>query len=272
MRAMPMTLLSRLTRQRVTTVLALAGMTATIPLVAQPGARSPVAPFSSLYVTAGTMQVDVSRLNPHFERTDLLPADRPGFFTISNDAYSIGLGGYGVVQNRIVLGAEYHIADVGEESSPSGKTNQLSTKYWMGTAGYAAWTLWRMNFVPFVGIGAGDLTLTLKSRDGGEPVSGSQNPTFDEVIEQPGSQSTMTGSYMMVQPGIAVDFLILGNDTGSHGLTLGLRFSSMISPNRTRWEYLGRELFGGPDVGPSGGSLRVVLGYGAFRLSGRDRP
>jgi hypothetical protein len=230
--------------------------------------REPPAAFSALFLSTGTLLMDVSKLNPHFERLDLDVKNRPGFYTLSNDGYSVGVGGYGVVYNRLLLGAEFSTADIGSESSPSGKTNQLTTWYGMGTIGYAAWTTWRLNVTPFVGIGAGTATLTLQSRDGGATVSPNQDPTFDEVVMSPGLQSVMKGRYVMVQPGLAVDYLVLRDTKSSVGLTIGLRFASAISPNRTTWTYGGRTVYGGPDAGPTGGTVRIVAGIGGFRLAG----
>jgi hypothetical protein len=241
---------------------------------AQPGGqavgrtRAPIPAFSAFWVSTGTLLMDVSKLNPHFERLDLAPTDRPGFFTLSNDGYSLGVGGYGPVMGRIVLGGEWNTASMGEEASPSGKTNAISTRYWMGTLGFAAWTNWRINVIPFAGIGLGKVKLTLKSRDGGPTVPDTRDPTFDEIILSPGSSSQVDGSYVMVQPGVAVDFLVLNQTSQTIGLTLGVRFSSVLSPNRTSWTYNGRDVFGGPDTGPTGGSVKVILGVGGFRMGG----
>lgn len=212
--------------------------------------------------------MDVNKLNPHFERLDLAPADRPGFFTLSNDGYSVGIGGYGPATGRIVLGGEWSTASMGEEASPAGMTNSISTRYWMGTVGFAAWTNWRINVIPFAGVGLGKVNLTLRSRDGGPTVPDTQDPTFDEIIMSPGSSSQIDGSYVMVQPGLAVDFLVLNQTAQTMGLTLGVRFSSVLSPNRTSWTYEGRDVFGGPDTGPTGGSVKVILGIGGFRMGG----
>lgn len=253
-----------------TAILALAG-TASSSLGAQN--RAPrdeaIPPFTTFYLSTGTLLMDVSKLNPRFERLDLDEKDRPGFFTISNDGYSVGFGGYGPIMQRLVLGGEWHMADLGQEASPSGKTNQLATTYWMGTLGYAGVTTWRLNVVPFLGLGAGSASLTLKVRGGGPSVPDGQDPTFDEVIMSPGSESVMKGKYVMVQPGIAADILLLRQESDRIGISLGIRLSSMITPNRTTWTYNGREVFGGPDLGPSGGVMRVALGVGGFRLGSK---
>lgn len=267
----------RVESRRMTTAmqrLARAGMTAAIILItpallgAQNSKRDePIAPFSSFYLTTGTILMDVTKLNPHFERVDLPAGQRPGFYTLSNDGYSVGVGGYVPVLGRFVAGGEFHSADFGYESSPTGKTNQLETKYWMATGGYAAFTAWRFSVIPFVGVGTGTATLTLKSRSGGPQVSNSVDPTFDEVIASPGTKSTMTASYVMVQPGLALDFIVLRSDASNLGMTLGMRMASAITPNRSTWRYAGREVFGGPDLGPAGGSFRIVVGIGGFRIA-----
>jgi hypothetical protein len=240
------------------------------PLEAQRGTSQPaVAPFSAVYFAAGTMLVDVSRLNPHFERADLPTAEKPGYFTLSNDGYSLGLGGYGEIMPRVVLGGEWNTADMGQESSPTGMTNQLTTRFALGTIGYAAFTTWRVNFIPFLGLGFGSATLSLMDREGGPSPSPADKPTFDDVVMSPGTQSSMKGSYVLVQPGLAIDFLVLRETTSRVGMTLGLRLATLVSPNRTTWKYAGDEVFGGPDLGPSGGVFRLVAGVGGFRLGGR---
>lgn len=260
----------------ITQCLTRAGMAAAIILVvplvvgAQNAKRDEhIAPFSSFYISTGTLLMDVTKLNPHFERLDLVVGQRPGFYTLSNDGYSVGVGGYGPVLGRFVAGGEFHSADLGSESSPTGKTNQLQTKYWIATGGFAAFTMWRFSAIPFVGIGTGTATLTLKSRSGGPQVATGVDPTFDEVIASPGTKSTMTASYVIVQPGLALDFIVLQSDSSTLGLTLGMRMASAITPNRSSWRYEGREVFGGPDLGPSGGSFRIVVGIGGFRIASR---
>ncbi|MFI5311494.1 MAG: hypothetical protein ACHQQ3_09695, partial [Gemmatimonadales bacterium] len=113
-------------------------------------------PFTSVFISTGTVLMDVSKLNAHFERPDLLlltPPQRTGYDAISNDGYSIGIGAYTPV-GRILLGGEAHYADLGEESSSSGKTNRLETSYGMATVGFAAFTGWRWTIYPFLGVGA----------------------------------------------------------------------------------------------------------------------
>lgn len=232
-------------------------------------AQDGVAPFSAFYGNVGTMLFDVSKLNARFERPDLkllTPPRSTGFLAISNDAVGYGIGGYGPI-GRLLLGGEWQYADVGEEASPNGRTNRLETTYFMATVGYALLNGWKFTLYPYLGIGGGQLSLSLKSRDGGPTVSSTVNPTFDEVVLSPGQSSTMKGSYILVQPGLGFDYLLLRNQKDRFGLTLGLRFSTNLSPNRTTWKYQGREVYGGPDAGPVGTSFRLVFGIGGYRLA-----
>lgn len=228
--------------------------------------RPPIPAFSAVYVQGGTLQMNVSQLNPHLERLDLPAGSRPGYFTLSNDAYAIGVGAYGVVVNRVGLGLEWTSADAGSESSPTGKSSQLTTSYLMGTIGFAAFTTWHLNVLPFIGIGRGSATLTLRDRAGGAGIPGSSGPTFDDVVLAPGAQSSMSARYVIVQPALAVDYLVLRDNRSTVGVTLGVRLSKAISPNRATWTYAGQTVFGGPDVGPSGTAIRFVVGIGGFRL------
>jgi len=247
---------------------ALACLCAALPLRAQSDGGGFVTPFTSVFISAGKLLMDVSALNPRFERPDLLalnPPQRTGFDAISNDGYSIGIGGYTPV-GRVLLGGEWHYSDIGEESSSFGKTNRLETNYAMATVGFAAFTGWRWTFYPFLGIGVGNVTLTLRDRNGVPQAPLTSDPSFDQIVLSGADVAKLSGSYVMVQPGLGFDYLALRQNADHMGFVLGLRFSSAISPNRTTWTYGGRSVFGAPDVAPSGVMLRVVFGIGGFRL------
>ena len=230
-----------------------------------------VAPFSNVFISVGTFYIDATRLNERFARPDLaqqVPPKRTGFDAIANHGYATGIGGY-FPFGRVLIGGEFQYADLGSESSPVGKTNQLRTTYFLGQVGYAAWTGWRFTLYPFLGVGAGNLTLTLKDRTGGASLPASANPTFDDVVLSPGAKSDMTGFYVLVQPGIGFDYLVLRNDKDHVGISLGVRVTTAISPHRTTWKYMGNEVFGGPDAGPTSSSIRLSLGIGGFRIGGK---
>ena len=234
------------------------------------GAGDFVTPFSNVFISVGTLLMDVSKLNQRFQRPDLAPV-KTGFDAISNDAYAVGVGGY-TTYGRILLGGDAQYADLGEESSSAGKTNRLETAYVMGTVGFAAYTTWRFSLYPMLGVGFGSATLTLRNRTGGPTVSSVTQPSFDDIILSPGADSKIKGSYVLLVPGIGFDYLMLNSEDSHIGVTLGIRIESAITPNRTTWTYKGRSVFGAPDAGPSGGMVRLQLGIGGFRTAGTKAP
>jgi hypothetical protein len=248
---------------------AAAALAAAAPARAQGDAGGFVTPFTTVFISTGKLLMDVSKLNPRFERPDLLvlvPPQRTGFDAISNDGYSIGIGGY-TPAGRVLLGGEWHYSDIGEESSTFGETNRLETNYAMATVGFAVWTGWRWTLYPFLGVGAGRVTLTLRDRFGVPLAPLTQDPSFDEIILSNAPESKINGSYLMLQPGLGFDYLALRDDKNHVGLVLGLRFSTAITPNRTTWTYQGRSVYGAPDVAPAGAMLRLVFGVGGFRMA-----
>jgi hypothetical protein len=97
------------------------------------------------------------------------------------------------------------------------------------------------------------------------------NPLFNDILNSPGSQSIMDGTYTIIQPAIGIDYLLLRTTTSTTGVTLGLRVGSSISPHRTTWRYQGNDVAGAPDAGPVGSFVRVVIGVGGFKLGGKSR-
>jgi hypothetical protein len=248
---------------------AAAGLALATPARAQGDGGGFVAPFSTIFISAGRLLMDVSKLNPRFERPDLLllnPPQRTGFDAISNDGYSIGIGGYTPV-GRVLLGGEWHYSDIGEESSTFGKTNRLETNYAMATVGFAAWTAWRWTIYPFVGVGVGKVALTLRDRFGVPQAPLTQDPSFDEIVLSNAPENKLNGSYVIFQPGLGFDYIALRDDRSRIALTLGLRISTAVTPNRTTWTYQGRSVYGAPDTAPVGPMLRLVFGIGGFRMA-----
>lgn len=223
----------------------------------------PIAPFSNFYVATGTVLVDVGKINAHFT-----PAN--GFYAISNDAYSVGAG-FTVPVGKLTLGAQYHYFDIGIESSPQGKTDQMTAKFVLAEVGYNFLNLWHWNMYGSFGVGVGSNTLTFRDRNGGPTVSETVDPTFDEILDSPGLKSELTGTFYILEPALGVDYLVLANNDSHIGLTLGLRVSTAITPNRTTWKYKGRDVFGSPDAGPAGAQIRLQFGVGGFRLAARRR-
>jgi hypothetical protein len=242
---------------RITAALLLA-----LPLASARAQNAPVnesiPPFMSGYIALGNSFMNVDALNTRFSAT--------GYDAIAGHGFSVGAGGY-VPYGRALFGAEFHSADFGFESTDAGRTNKMSSHYWMGTVGYAFYTSWHFNVLGVLGAGLGTTTLTVSDRNGGTPVGNTTDPLFDDVLTSPGSSSVLTGTYTIFQPAFGVDYLMLRTDQSHIGVTFGLRLGTTISPHRTSWTYEGRDVVGAPDAGPVGGFLRLSVGIGGFKLA-----
>lgn len=218
----------------------------------------PVAPFSNIFISLGNAFTNVDALNVRFDSTR--------YDAIAGHGYSIGGGGY-FPFGRALFGAEYHDADFGSESTAIGRTNKMQSSYWMATVGYALYTTWQFNFVGYLGVGMGTTRLNVSDRNGGPTVAPGIDPLFNDILNNPGFSSTITGSYTVFQPGLGADYLMLRAKDSHAGVTFGVRFGTTISPHRTTWSYEGRDVVGAPDAGPVGGFVRLSVGIGGFRFA-----
>ncbi len=237
--------------------LALLVSVSTAPLAAQ-GARGEgvgpggTFPYATFFVATGGSYATTGELNARL--------DTAKYFAVSNDAISYGVGGR-VGFGRMVLGGEFATTDFGEEGNPaSGKTSALRSRFYMGQIGYAVWAGRHLNIYPMLGIGAGTMIVTLSDRAGGfEPPAG-VDPTFTDIILHPNYSSKLDARYLLFEPAIGADWLVLRSVADRFGVTFGARLGRKIAPNRAAWKLDGRKVIGGPDLGPDGAWLRLTAG------------
>lgn len=89
----------------------------------------------------------------------------------------------------LLPGAEYHTADLGQELSPQGQTDQMTANYILMNATFYFSSLWSWNSYGGLGIGRGTNTRILKDRTGGPTMSTAVDPTFDEILNSHGLRS-----------------------------------------------------------------------------------
>jgi hypothetical protein len=243
---------------RIAATAALIALTSLRAGAQDPAAQPSIAPFTNVFLALGNAFSNVDLLNARF--------DSARYDAIAGHGFSIGGGGY-VPFGRALFGAEYHDADFGFESTGTGRTDKMGSKYWMGTVGYALYTSWKFNVVGFLGAGMGTTTIKVSDPSGGPTVGATPNPLFNDILSNPGLGSTLTGTYTIFQPAVGVDYLMLRTDKSHVGVTFGLRIGTSISPHRTAWSYEGRDVVGAPDAGPVGTFLRLSVGIGGFKLA-----
>ena len=211
-------------------------------------------PFASIFFGSGGSIAFTGDLNARL--------DTAGYFAVSNDAISYGGGarfGYG----RMILGGEFAMTDFGEEGDPTGgKTSSLKSQFYLAQVGYTWWAGRHLNVYPMVGIGAGRMSLTLSDRNGGGVPAAGADPSFTDVVLHPNYSSTLEATYLLFEPAVGADWLVLRSVGDRFGLTFGARLGRKFAPNRAAWKLDSRKVIGGPDVGPDGMWLRLTAGIG----------
>jgi hypothetical protein len=187
----------------------------------------------------------------------LVGASFPG---LSNDGISYGASGY-YAFGRALLGADVARTTFGEEGLSNGRSDDLNSTLVLATASYAIVATGRLNLFPMLGVGIGRFDVTLRNRTGGSGAAAPQ-PTFGEVAQNPGNESTLSGSHLAYSVGGGADYLITRGVPDHAGVVFGVRAGVLLAPNRTTWTSAGRTVIAGPDASAGGPFVRIVVGMG----------
>jgi len=188
--------------------------------------------------------------------------DTAKYFAVSNDAISYG-GGARIGWGRAIIGGEFATSDFGEEGDPvHGLTSSLRSRFYLVQVGYSWWAGRHLNVYPMLGAGAGTMQVELSNRNGGGSPPAGVDPTFTEVVLHPNYSAKLDATYLLFEPAIGADWLVLRSLGDRMGLTIGARLGKKFSPNRAAWKFEGRKVIGGPDVGPDGTWFRLTAGIG----------
>ena len=207
-------------------------------------------PFHAAGLSTGAATMSVDALNAR------LAAGR--FAGLSNDAVTYGATGYYAV-GRALLGASAHRSLFGEEGLANGRTDDLGVWQLLATASYAIVSTSRVTVYP--SLGAGIARLQLQLRDSGT-LPATTSSQFDDIVQAPGRSTRLDGHALLYDLGIGADYLVTRSAASAVGVVFGMRAGVTASPNRTTWSSAGRTVDAGPDGGPGGPYLRVVVGVG----------
>lgn len=209
-------------------------------------------PYFSVFFATGGSVTTTGDLNTRL--------DTAKYYAVSNDAISYG-GGARARWGRAIFGGEYAYTDFGEEGNPkNGLTSALRSRFYMAQAGYAWWAGRHLNVYPMLGVGAGTMTVTLSNSNGGGAPAAGIDPSFTDVVLHPNYSSRLQATYLLFEPGIGVDWMVMRSVADRFGVTFGARAGKKFSPNRAAWKLDGRKVVGGPDVGPDGMWFRLTTG------------
>jgi len=207
-------------------------------------------PFHSVTLSTGMSTMSVDALNERLAPSQFAP--------LSNDAVSYGASGYFAI-GRALLGATVARSTFGEEGLDNGRTDALSATQGLVTVGYAIVSTDRLSIFPQMGVGLGRVEIALRDRSGAG--TSATQPTFDEVAQSPGPESSMSGRHLLYAFGGGADYLV-SRARSAKGVVLGIRAGVSASPNRTTWTRDGERIVAGPDAAAGGPYLHVVVGLG----------
>jgi len=214
-----------------------------------PGLR----PDAQGYLLAGGMRVDLDGLNAALGAR--------GFEELASDMATVGGGGH-VTLGRWVLGGE-GVGLVPRESDNAGRTWRARVSGGSGVfnVGYLVVRSGGTSLYPLAGIGAGAVVLQMVERS---------SPTFDDVIDNPGRESTITQVVMLLQPALALDHFVPVRrvDGVDAGVLVGIRAGYTFTPVTSDFYLDQVRLPGGPEQGMEGPFVRVVIGGGTRRPAG----
>lgn len=223
------------------------------PLHAQSPGIGDGRPFRAVALTFGTSSLSVDPVNAILSNA--------GFADLPTHAVTLGGGGY-YAFGRALLGADVARASTTESRPVNGRSDQATS--WQGTVtvGYAVVATNRLSIYPSLGVGLGRLDVRLQSTTGGATTAQPQ-PTFAELAQNPGGESTVAGSHLLFNIGVSEDYLLTNPTPTGFGITFGIRAGFALAPHRTTWRTAGAPVLAGPDASAGGPFLRIAVGLGS---------
>jgi len=201
------------------------------------------------YGMFGTSIIDMSDLNAVLVRN--------GYSELSDSYFSVGGGGHSIINNKWIIGGEFHSL-LGEEVQSGEFTTSMYIVHGFASVGYTVFQIQGLRLYPLIGIGGGAMNLTIKEK----PASLS----IDEVLDDPQRGVTLTAGGFLINVAVGADyFLQFGQDeTGRGGMMLGLRAGYTLSPVKGGWAVDELEVTGAPKMGITGPYIRLMIGGGGF--------
>jgi hypothetical protein len=227
--------------------IAVLGMAMVAPLAA----AAQEDPEEEGYAGRGFFQVGYMRLDMDDLGAALGAAGLP---TMDEDFLTLGGAGYGT-RGRFLIGGEGHALLGRKEVTPGGARElTASGGYGMFRVGYLAVARDAFDVFPLFGIGGGGMSLKIAERSA---------PTFDEVLTDPETSSTLSTAVFVLDVAAAANFRITmsDNDDGVGGFLLGVQAGYSFTPAQSGWTLDGiNDVAGGPDLKIQGPYVRLSIG------------
>ncbi|MBC8179914.1 hypothetical protein H8E88_02210 [candidate division KSB1 bacterium] len=182
-----------------------------------------------------------------------------GYPEFSNNFFSIGGGGHGII-NKLIIGGQGGALLVGEETTKLGKdifNSTLVGGYGFFDIGYIALSKKGFNIYPMLGVGFGGLTFKIAE---------DSSPKFDNLLSDPQRSVELNYGGLLLNVSLGVDYLIkfAEDKTGTGGLIVGLQAGYMLAPFTHDWKMDENDVTGGPDIGFNGPYIKFLFGGGGM--------
>jgi opacity protein-like surface antigen len=229
-------------------------LVAVAPLTAQTTDSLRIGPPFGWYVTLGSLRADWAHVQPDFTTA--------GYAALPRDLFQLG-GGFYVVTAGMMIGVDGYA--LLSERQTSG-TRELRTTAGAGflTLGLPLVNRPRARFYPMGGIGGAGLRFRIDQAAGSGVGPDANNPTFLQVLRDPGQVSRMTAGSLALTAGVGLDIvpagLHRGRRGGTHGFMLGLRAGYQWTPYTSDWRMYDLRIIGGPTQLMSGWYVRAAVG------------
>lgn len=236
-----------LLRRRVATTIALCGLAAPLPAIAQSTSGTRHDQAGRGFFQVGYMGLDLGDLN-----ATLVAAGLP---KLDDQYLTIGGAGFGEI-GRFLIGGE-GAGLIGQHRTTSNGSYDVSLDggFGMFRIGYNVVAHRGFDLYPTLGIGGAGMQLEIRGRSA---------PTFGEVIADPARSSRMSSGGFLLGVGIDGNFRIAFGEkpTGERGgMVVGLSTGYMFQPYSSDWTLDGlNSVAGGPTVKVEGFYLRLSIG------------
>jgi len=186
-------------------------------------------------------RMDVDELNAR------LAALEEPYSAVSEDMIGFGVGVHGR-RGRFILGAEGTFTTSSEDAEVSDeRIAELSAFQGSVLVGFSLIRSAGFDLYPLIQLGGAGASLEVRERGA---------PSWDEVLGDPGRQSTLSTATFYGAAGASVEYAFGG------GFFLGARGTWAFTPATDSWSEESGDVLGGPELDLSGPSVRLMVGFG----------
>jgi hypothetical protein len=236
---------------------------AAVPARAQQPDTVRLGPPLSWYLTVGGIRAEWAEFGTVFAAT--------GYGALPRDLLLIG-GGLAVTPGGFLVGAEGYGMLGGRRASG---TRELGIN---GGAGFLVVGLPlldapRARLYPFGGLGGAGVTIRIDQAAGTGVGPDVNNPSFDQVLADPGQRSRLTAGSLALTAGVGFELAARPRALrrGGHAaFTVGVRAGYQWTPYTGEWKMYDLPVIGGPSHLVEGWFVRATVG-GSGRAARRER-